>query len=80
MLKLYNMQQLTIHKQGNSFSINLPEELVEKLNIKEGDALFITETDDGITLSKYDDQAEKAMKIYHKGSEKYRNALRELAK
>lgn len=73
------MQKLTINKQGNSFSITLPQELVEKLNMKEGDALFITETDNGITLSKYDEQLEKAMEIYHQGSEKYRHALRKLA-
>lgn len=73
------MQKLTINKQGNSFSITLPEELIEKLNMKEGDALFITETDNGITLSKYDEQLEKAMEIYRQGSEKYRYALRELA-
>ncbi len=73
------MQKLTLNKHGNSFSITLPEELVEKLNMKEGDALFITETDNGITLSKYDEQLEKAMEIYRQGSEKYRYALRELA-
>jgi len=73
------MQKLTINKQGNFLSITLPKELVEKLNLTEYDVLVVTETADGITLSKYDAQLEKAMDIYRQGSEKYRNALRELA-
>lgn len=73
------MQKLTINKQGNFLSITLPKELVEKINLTECDVLVVTETADGITLSKYDAQLEKAMEIYRQGSEKYRNALRELA-
>lgn len=75
------MQQLIINKQGNSFSITLPQELVEKLNVAEGDTLLITENTDkhSITLSKYDESWEKAMKIYRQGSDKYSHALKELA-
>jgi putative addiction module antidote len=65
---------------GDSLVITLPQEVLEKLNVGEGDNVFLTETADGIQITIFDPELEKAMKIYKEGSEKYKNALGELAK
>ncbi|MCL1463376.1 AbrB/MazE/SpoVT family DNA-binding domain-containing protein [Argonema galeatum] len=74
------MYALAIQKIGDSLGITLPTELLEKLKVGEGDSIFITETAEGIQITTRDPDFEKAMEIYKQGSEKYKNALRELAK
>lgn len=74
------MYAIAIQKIGDSLGITLPIELLEKLKLGEGDSIFITETAEGIQITNRDYEFEKAMEIYKKGSEKYKNALRELAK
>lgn len=74
------MYKLKIHRIGDSLAITLPKEVVEQLNIGEGDDVFLTETADGVQLTTYDPEFERAMKAYRKVSQKYKNALRELAK
>jgi hypothetical protein len=41
--------------------------------------LFVTQTSEGLQLTTRDPDFDKAMKAYKKVSEKYKNALRELA-
>ncbi|WP_293337923.1 AbrB/MazE/SpoVT family DNA-binding domain-containing protein [Microcoleus sp. CAWBG58] len=74
------MYAVKIQKVGESFVITLPEEVLQQLNVGEGDSLFLTETPDGIQLTTCNPEFDKAMKAYRKISEKYKNALRELAK
>ncbi|WP_414578465.1 AbrB/MazE/SpoVT family DNA-binding domain-containing protein [Anabaena sp. CCY 9402-a] len=74
------MQIQKVRKVGNSLGITLPKEILQKLRVKEGDSLFITETPDGVHVTTYDPDFEKAMAAYRKVSTKYRNALRDLAK
>lgn len=74
------MYAVKIQKIGESFVITLPEEVLQQLNVGEGDSLFLTETTDGIKLNTCNREFDKAMKAYRKVSEKYKNALRELAK
>jgi putative addiction module antidote len=73
------MYTLKIRRVGNSQGITLPKELLQKLNVREGDSVFVTETADGVQLTAYDPEFEKAMAAYRKVSSKYKNALRELA-
>ena len=73
------MYKLKIRKVGNSLGATIPKEVLEKLRVEEGDTVFVTETPDGVKLSAYDPEFEKAMAIYKKGSHKYRNAMNELA-
>lgn len=73
------MYKLKIHKIGDALGITLPKELLQQLNIGEGDTLVLTETADGVQMMIDDPQWEKAMKIYREGSQTYKNALRELA-
>ncbi|WP_019506496.1 AbrB/MazE/SpoVT family DNA-binding domain-containing protein [Pleurocapsa sp. PCC 7319] len=73
------MYKIKIRKVGNSLGATIPKEVLEKLRVEEGDTVFVTETPDGVKLSAYDPEFEKAMSIYKKGSHKYRNAMKELA-
>ncbi|MDP4021283.1 AbrB family transcriptional regulator [Methylobacterium sp. NEAU 140] len=73
--------KLEVKKIGNSTGLILPEEFVGKLNLAQGDWLYVTEQADGsVRLSPYDPTFEKGMKIAEKAMRTYRNALAELAK
>jgi putative addiction module antidote len=74
------MYKLKIHKIGDSLGIILPEEVLKQLNVGEGDNVFVTETADGVQITTDNPEFERAMKAYKKVSQKYKNALRELAK
>lgn len=74
------MYTLKIRRVGNSLGTTLPKEVLQKLRVGEGDSVFVTETADGVHLTAYNPDFEKAMEAYRKVSTKYRNALRELAK
>jgi len=71
--------KLNIRKVGNSLGTTFPKEALKRLEIKEGDELFMVETLHGWMITPYDPQFEKAMKISRKGMKKYREAMKELA-
>lgn len=73
------MYKIKIRKVGNSLGATIPKEVLEKLRVTEGDTVFVTETPDGVKLSAYNPEFERAMSIYKQGSHKYRNAMNELA-
>ena len=73
--------ELKLRKVGNSVGVVLPKEALARLNVEEGDAVYLTETTDGgfrVTASN-PGFAEK-MKAAEKLSRRYRHALKELAK
>jgi putative addiction module antidote len=74
------MYKVKVRKIGNSLGAILPSEVAARLHVKEGDNLSVTETPDGIQLSPYDPEFETAMEAFRRGSARYRNALRRLAK
>ncbi|MFB8791120.1 MAG: AbrB/MazE/SpoVT family DNA-binding domain-containing protein [Potamolinea sp.] len=74
------MYKLKIYRIGDSLGITLPEEVLQQLNVGEGDNVFLTETEEGVQITVNDPEFERAMKAYKKVSQKYKNALRELAK
>jgi len=71
---------LKVRKIGNSLGAVFPKELLQKLNIQEGDKIYLTETTDGVRITPYDPEFEAAMQAFEKTRKNYRNALRELAK
>lgn len=71
---------ITLRRIGGSLGTTFPKEMIERLNVKEGDQLFVVEREDGVLLTPYDPEFDEAMAIYREGARKYRNALRELAK
>lgn len=74
------MYTIKIHKIGDSLGITLPQEVLQQLNVGEGDNVFVTKTADGVQITAGEPNFERAMKAYRKVSQKYKNALRELAK
>ncbi|HAA32114.1 MAG TPA: AbrB/MazE/SpoVT family DNA-binding domain-containing protein [Cyanobacteria bacterium UBA8553] len=74
------MYTIKIHKIGDSLGITLPQEVLQQLDVGEGDNVFVTKTADGVQITAGEPKFERAMKAYRKVSQKYKNALRELAK
>jgi putative addiction module antidote len=72
--------KLKIRKIGNSLGVSFPKEILEKMNVGEGDSLYVTQTPDGIYLTPYDPEFEEAMEAAKNITSRYRNALKELAK
>ena len=74
------MFQLKIRKVGNSLGVTLPADAARRLRVQAGDPVYLTETPDGLRLSKADPTFENGLEIARKAMKTYHNALRELAK
>ena len=75
------MVDLKIRKIGNASGVILPQEILKKMRLSEGDKIFLTEGGDGsFRITPYDPEFKKHMSAMEKGMSRYRNALRELAK
>jgi putative addiction module antidote len=73
--------KLELKKIGNSTGVILPKELLSRLNLQQGDMLYVTEgADGGLRLAKHDPDIETAMDVARRGMKRYSAALRELAK
>lgn len=72
--------KIEVRKIGNSCGVILPKQVLDKLNVKEGDSLTLCENESGITLTSYDPDFELAMEAFDDFANEYKNALRELAK
>ena len=72
---------LQVRKIGNSIGFLLPKETAARLDLKEGDRLFVVEQPGGgFMLTPHDPDFEKAMEVARRGMKRYHNALAELAK
>lgn len=78
----YNMTIKTkVRKIGNSYGIVLPKEALHAMKLKEGDAVYLTDSPNcSMRMTPANAQAERMMEIADRGMRKYRNALSELAK
>ena len=75
------MTRLKVRRVGNSLGIVLPKAALERLNVRDGDGLHLTEAPDGaLRLTPYDPDFDEQMRIARDGMAEYRNALRALAK
>jgi putative addiction module antidote len=72
---------LQVRKIGNSIGFILPKETAARLDLKEGDQLYLVDQPGGdVVLTRRDPDFEKAMEIARRGMKRYHNALAELAK
>jgi putative addiction module antidote len=72
---------LQVRKIGNSIGFILPKETAVRLDLKEGDQLFLVDQPDGsIVLTRNDPDFERTMEIARKLTDKYRDTLAALAK
>jgi putative addiction module antidote len=75
------MTQLKLRPIGNSLGVVLPKEVLARLNVKDGDTVFLTEAPDGsMRITPFDPSFDVQMHAAQEGMRKYRNALRRLAK
>jgi putative addiction module antidote len=72
--------EIKLRKVGNSVAMIVPKQVREKMGVKEGDAIYLTETPDGYRISPYDPEFSRQMKLARKVQAKHRAALHELAK
>jgi putative addiction module antidote len=70
-----------VRKIGNSLGVLLPKEAVQALRVKEGDTLYLTEAPNGsLGITPEQPGFKDIMALAEDGMNRYRNALRELAK
>ena len=75
------MVKLKVRKVGNSLSLTLPRDAAQRLKVKEGDALFLTESPDGgYRITPCDPAFEKQMDVAENIMSRYRDTLRALSK
>lgn len=74
------MTSLKVRKIGKSLGTTLPQELTQRLNVAEGDILYLTETPEGYLLTPYDPEFSRQMAAARSIMERRGNVLRALAK
>jgi putative addiction module antidote len=73
--------QSKVRKIGNSLGVVLPKEALQQLNAEEGTILYFTESpESSLRVTPERPGFEQFMKVANMGMQRYRNALRELAK
>jgi len=71
--------KIKITTVGNSAGIILPKELLARLRLGKGDALYATELPDGVKLSPFDPKLAGQMEVAERVMRKRRSLLRKLA-
>ncbi|MDE2197249.1 MAG: AbrB/MazE/SpoVT family DNA-binding domain-containing protein [Gammaproteobacteria bacterium] len=71
--------KLKITAIGNSAGVILPKELLARLRLEKGDALFAAELPDGIKLMRFDPELAEQMKVAEDIMRKDRSVLRKLS-
>ena len=73
--------QSKVRKIGNSLGVVLPKEALQQLNAEEGTILYFTESpESSLRVTPERPGFEQFMTVANVGMQRYRNALRELAK
>ena len=72
--------KLKITTIGNSAGLILPKELLARLRLDKGDALYAVETPDGLRLTAYDPELAAQMDVVERVMREDRAVLRKLAK
>lgn len=74
------MVALKLRKIGNSVGAVLPQEVLARMQLGDGDVLFLTDAPGGYRITPYDPDFEKQMTAARRIMKKRRNVLRALAK
>ncbi|MEP9350477.1 AbrB/MazE/SpoVT family DNA-binding domain-containing protein [Xanthobacter sp. KR7-225] len=73
------MVALKLAKVGDSVGAIIPKEVLQRLNVGEGDTLYLTETPDGYRLTTCDPEFEEQMVAARRVMARRRRALQVLA-
>jgi putative addiction module antidote len=74
------MFKVDVAEIDETLGIVLPNEVLQQLNVRVGDFLYLTESPDGFHISPSDPQFEGEMRLARKAMRERRNLLRELPK
>ncbi len=74
------MTTLKITQIGNSLGVVLPRELLARLKLEKGDAVFVTDTPGGVALTPYDPALEEQLALGREFMREYRDTFHQLAK
>lgn len=74
------MVTLKLTTVGTSTGLVIPEEMLTRLKLGQGDALLAIETPQGYLLTPYDPEVEEEFKIGRESMGEYRETFRTLAK
>lgn len=74
------VKETVIRPIGNSAGVSIPKAMLERLNLGEGDKVYLRETVEGVLVTPYDSDFAGTMEAAREGMKRYRNALRELSK
>lgn len=72
-------ETIKIRRVGNSLGLILPQHLVESLDVRLGDEVFVIKTPDGIRLTPYDPEFATAVEDAREFMRTHRNAFKRLA-
>ena len=68
-------------KVGNSVGLILPKEVLARMNLREGESVYLTESaDGGFRITPYNPEFNQQLEAAESVIRRYRNTLRELAK
>lgn len=73
------MTTVKVTTVDNSVGIVLPKELLERLQVSEGDTLHVTETPNGLELSPCNEEFDRQVEVAEKVMRKRHDVLRKLA-
>ena len=74
------MTALKITQIGNSLGLILPKEILARLKLQKGDAVFVTDTPDGVAITPYDPTVAEQLALGSEFMREYRDTFRALAK
>jgi putative addiction module antidote len=74
------MIALKARSVGNSTGVTFPKEVLDRLKIKSGDTVFLTESPDGYRLTPYNPEFERQMNAAESVMRRYKDASRQLSK
>lgn len=74
------MTALKLTQIGNSVGVILPKEVLARLKVEKGDALFLTEVAGGVALTPYDPSVAEEVERGREFMREFRDTFHELAK
>jgi bifunctional DNA-binding transcriptional regulator/antitoxin component of YhaV-PrlF toxin-antitoxin module len=69
----------TVGQGDEGLEIVFPDEMIERMHLREGDELVAADADGGVLLTRKPHADDAAMEAFRIGSDKYAGALRKLA-
>lgn len=73
------MKKSKIRAIGNSYGVVIPKAMLDRLQVREGDAVYLVERTDGIEVKVGDPEFARQAELLRDGLRTYRNAMAELA-